>query len=257
LAHRLAHVSRQRCLDADLHVGGYTVDKRPLLVRDYLPATGDADAPKILLIGAIHGDELAAVGLVFDWMQRLQQNPDRRVHWRVAPCMNPDGMLAPRPTRVNADGVDLNRNFPSPQAKLEALSYWVERTRRDPRRFPGEAPASEPETRWLVRQIAEFHPDAIVSVHAPYGILDYDGPPDPPQRVGYLRLQPIGTYPGSLGDYAGTSLRLPVLTLELPQATRLPSAEQSAHMWRDLGDWVSHHLHTHSRVVAVTEAVAP
>lgn len=36
------------------------------------------------------------------------------VHWRFIPVLNPDGLLAPKPTRVNAGGVDLNRNFPTP-----------------------------------------------------------------------------------------------------------------------------------------------
>jgi murein tripeptide amidase MpaA len=31
------------------------------------------------------------------------------------PVLNPDGMLAAKPRRVNANGVDLNRNFPTPR----------------------------------------------------------------------------------------------------------------------------------------------
>jgi hypothetical protein len=258
LSHRLAHINEARCNAAGLKVVAHSVQKRPLVMRDY-PQTGPTPpgaVPRVLMIGAIHGDELAAVGLVFDWMHRLETAKERPVYWRVAPLVNPDGLFAHKPTRVNAAGVDLNRNFPAPDAATQALKYWITQTRRDPHRYPGTAPASEPETRWLVEQIAKFQPDAIISVHAPYGVLDYDGPPEPPHKVGYLRLQPIGTYPGSLGDYAGLSLHLPVLTLELPQAARMPTADESARMWADLSDWLNYHLPAHPRTAPAQTASA-
>ena len=74
-------------------------------------------------------------------------------------------------------------------------------------------------------------------------MLDFDGPYVPPPKLGYLRLAPLGVYPGSLGDYAGTYLKLPVLTLELPQAARPPSAEQSGRMLSDLISWLDKSLH--------------
>jgi hypothetical protein len=51
--------------------------------------------------------------------------------------MNPDGMLKSQPTRTNANGVDLNRNFPTPHWDKEAPRYWQQRTSNDPRRYPG------------------------------------------------------------------------------------------------------------------------
>jgi len=257
LAHRLAHVNEARCNAAQLEVGAHSVQKRPLLVRDFPQTeTTGGEPPRVLMVGAIHGDELAAVELVFDWMHRLDTTKERSVYWRVAPLVNPDGLFARNPTRVNAAGVDLNRNFPAPDAATQALKYWITKTGRDPHRYPGVAPASEPETRWLVEQIAKFQPDAIISVHAPYGVLDYDGPPEAPHKVGYLRLQPIGTYPGSLGDYAGLSLGLPVVTLELPQSTRIPTKEESSRMWADLGDWLNHHLPAHRHTAPAQTASA-
>lgn len=250
LATRVNGLSAQTCRNAGLHIAGRSVDNRPLLQRDFSETR--RGARRILLIGAIHGDEPAASKLVFDWMRRIDAQTQRGVHWRVAPCVNPDGIMAPKPTRTNAHGVDLNRNFPSADWSSQALRYWATRTRSDPRRYPGIGPASEPETRWLVAQIQEFKPDAIVSVHAPYGVLDYDGPREPPRRLGFLHLQQLGFYPGSLGGYAGHNLRLPVLTLELPEANRPPSDIQSAQLWKDLLSWVDRHLPPSSAGLAVT-----
>ena len=150
------------------------------------------------------------------------------------PLLNPDGLLRVPETRTNARGVDLNRNFPTPQWQDSALPYWVERTGRDPRRYPGPAPQSEPETRWLLQHIEAFRPNLIISVHAPYGVLDYDGPDEPPQHLGFLTLHLLGTYPGSLGNYAGTYLGVPVVTLELPKAGLMPTREEIGQLWGDL-----------------------
>src|SRR3546814_19598426 len=91
------------------------------------------------------------------------------------------------------------------------MAYWEQRTRRDPRRYPGPSALSEPETRWLLQQIEDFQPDAIVSVHAPYGVLDYDGPDVPPTRFGYLHLHQLGTYTGSLCNSASVNPGQPVI----------------------------------------------
>jgi hypothetical protein len=91
-------------------------------------------------------------------------------------------------------------------------------------------------------QIEAFKPDVIVSVHAPYHLLDYDGPLKPPAKIGDLHLHELGVYPGSLGNYAGTDLRLPVVTLELPYAGIMPKPEAIAHMWSDLNVWVQKQL---------------
>src|SRR5690606_37420160 len=102
--------------------------------------------------------------------------------------------------------------------------------------------ASEPETRWLLDQIQQFRPDAIIAVHAPYGVLDYDGPRTPPDRFGFLHLQVLGVFPGSLGNYAGVGLGLPVITLELPHAGSMPNEQQSQQIWSDMLRWLDLNL---------------
>ena len=78
-----------------------------------------------------------------------------------------------------------------------------------------------------------------MSVHAPYDLLDFDGPAEAPQRIGQLYLNQLGVYPGSLGNYGGVDLNIPVVTLELPSAGIMPSRENIKDMWDDLETWLS------------------
>jgi len=229
----------ERCLSLQLSdSNGRSVRGVPLWSTDIAPPP-DSPAPlRVLVLGGIHADEEASVTLVMDWIVRARKaDKGRPVHWRMAPLINPDGFFRPSRTRVNFNGVDLNRNFATHQWSEEARKYWVKVTRRDPRRFPGPAALSEPESHWVHQQIGSFQPNLIVSVHAPYGVLDFDGPPPPPPRLGNLMLDQVGIYPGSLGNYGGIVLGVPVVTIELKHATRL-SASDAAAMWNDLQRWI-------------------
>lgn len=243
LASQIPGLAEPRCQSTGLAAGdGRSVHGVPLWSLDVLPPARAARY-RVLVLGGIHGDELASVALAFDWIgrsraaQALAGTSASDIAWRIVPLVNPDGMLHEPATRVNAHGVDLNRNFPTAGWEREARPYWIQRTRRDPRRFPGPKALSEPESRWLLDQIDAFHPDLIVSVHAPYGLLDFDGPPPAPSRLGDLMLDPVGVYPGSLGNYGGLVKRLPVMTLELKDARHVTTAELGA-MWSDLLRWI-------------------
>ncbi len=241
---RLPSVSRTQCEEALLTASpAASVRGVPLFWRD-VPAPGGqgaSDAPlRALVVGAIHGDELTAASLALRWIA-LAEQAGRPVHWRFIPVLNPDGLLARPATRVNGNGVDLNRNFPTPGWEKDAPLYWEKRTRRDPRRFPGSAPLSEPESRFLHAQMAAFQPHLIVSIHAPYGVLDFDGPLSPPERLGRLWLDQVGIFPGSLGHYGGVHRGMPVVTIELPHALRMPEDAEVHSMWRDLLRWMGEH----------------
>jgi hypothetical protein len=93
----------------------------------------------------------------------------------------------------------------------------------------------------LYEQIKSFKPDFIVSVHAPFGVLDFDGPSVPPQKLGRLYLDQVGIYPGSLGNYGGVTLGIPVVTVELPSASKAPTSAEMRQMWLDLVRWMSAH----------------
>lgn len=243
IANKLASVSYQDCATTGLTISdGQSVNQTPILLREYPPLAQRTPLGRVLVLGGIHGDEYSSVSITFKWMRTLEQHHSGMFHWHVAPLVNPDGLLQTPSQRMNAHGVDLNRNFPTPNWETESEAYWVRKTSRDPRRFPGTAALSEPETQWLTREIEDFKPDVIVSIHAPYGILDFDGPQEAPRRLGSLLLNPLGIFPGSLGNYAGISRNIPVITVELPNAGVMPRISESERMWNDLVRWLRKNL---------------
>jgi len=232
---KLGSVTRQECLERTLKPsGGLSVKGAPILQAEYPPLPSREPLGRILLLGGIHGDEYSSVSVVFKWLKKLDRNHSGLFHWRVVPLLNPDGLLRAKSQRMNENGVDLNRNFPSHNWHEEAEDYWVRRTSKNPRRYPGTAPLSEPESKWLYDEIDRFRPTVIVSVHAPSHVVDYDGPKDPPKRLGPLYLNLMGTYPGSLGRFAGVLMGLPVVTIELPSAGIMPSSAEQTRIWNDL-----------------------
>lgn len=243
-ARRLPDLSAAACDAAQLQAnGGRSVRGVPLYQRDVMPPGVTEAEPRrrVLVIGGIHGDELSSASLVLYWIGQAQDAP-AALEWRFVPLLNPDGALQRRPTRVNARGVDLNRNFPTAGWAKQAHRYWAHRTRRDPRRYPGPAPLSEPESRWLHDEMEQWKPDLIVSVHAPYGVLDFDGPVAPPRQLGRLYLDQVGVFPGSLGNYGGLHKGVPVVTIELPSALRTPGKAEMRQMWLDLLRWMEERL---------------
>jgi N-acetylmuramoyl-L-alanine amidase len=100
---------------------------------------GSPAAPrKILVVGAIHGNERAGVAV----SRRLRRaRPPRGTELWLVDTVNPDGVEAGR--RQNARGVDLNRNFPV---------GWRAGGRPFDPFYPGPEPFSEPESR-LVRDL--------------------------------------------------------------------------------------------------------
>ncbi len=239
LARKLPNVTPALCQAAQLQdTKSRSVKGQSILIRD-LPVT----SPKlrVLVVGGIHGDELSSAALALHWIALAREIP-AQTHWRFVPLLNPDGLLTSPARRTNANGVDLNRNFPTPNWESEASVYWEQKVKRDPRRWPGPKPLSEPESRFLHDEMERFKPHMIVSIHAPYGVLDFDGPTTPPNKLGRLYLDQVGIFPGSLGNYGGVHKRMPVVTIELPSAFRTPLAAEMRQMWLDLIRWQSERL---------------
>ena len=129
-------------------VFGHSVEGRPLEV------TKVGDGPRrVLIVGAIHGDEPETPRVV-----RAARARDGVTVYRV-PLLNPDGLA--RGTRTNARGVDLNRNFPHRWRAGARGRFW-----------PGPRAASEPETRALMRLIRRIDPHVTVYYHQPYGFVN-------------------------------------------------------------------------------------
>lgn len=177
----------------------------------------------VLFFGAFHGDEPESTMVVKKFLEYLRQNPDL-LSERTAilvPVVNPDGLGAGE--RKNANGVDLNRNYPTSNWNSEGkgTNYWG-----------GKSPASEPETKVVVELLDRYKPDRIISIHCPYKCVNYDGPAESLAEImseenGYAVEPSIGyPTPGSFGSYAGIEGRIPTITLELP-----PTGEED--VWKD------------------------
>ena len=249
------NLKRFQCEKAGLQdMQARSVKGRALLGRD-VPA--DDAQLNVIVVGGIHGDEMSSVSLVFHWLALAQDPPadmPMPINWRFIPSLNPDGLLSVPSSRANANGVDLNRNFPTPHWARDARKYWEVRTRRDSRRWPGKSALSEPESQFLHQQMDRFKPNLIVSVHAPYGVLDFDGPAVPPSRLGRLYLDQVGIFPGSLGNFGGVHKGVPVVTIELPSANRTPTDAEMRQMWLDLLRWTTARLGVS---IAKTSAALP
>lgn len=190
-----------------------------------------------LILGGVHPDELTPIHLAFRFAETLQKEAQiyggRRVV--IAPLVNPDGFFDKPARRTNANGIDLNRNFPTRDWWANAQKYWKARRKSDPRHFPGQSPMTEEGTQFQIELLEEFEPDKIISVHAPLGFLDYDGPGDTKKKKhlsdnekrarelanvisrssNNYQIRDFTFYPGSLGNYSGNERSVPTLTLEL------------------------------------------
>jgi protein MpaA len=225
------------CTGIDWKIHGKSVQGRPLIYAEF----GDPASTNVTLIfSSVHGDEITPVYLGFKiarWtMDHQAELKNARII--VAPFVNPDGFYKKPRTRMNARGVDVNRNFATRDWNARALSTWHKSLRSDIRRFPGNEPASEPETRFQQQLIKKFGAKKILSIHAPLNHLDYDGPNTlslarfPSEYVHEclklrtaLKAVSTGYFPGSLGNYAGQEMGIPTLTLELPTANPAKAEE--------------------------------
>lgn len=159
-----------------------------------------------LIIGVVHGDEPQGEYLIKKYLSESKKEGVLFI-----PCLNPDGRDLK--TRTNSNGVDLNRNFPTKNWEL---------TERD-NYYGGEAPACEVETMFLMDVIEKYQPSAIITLHTPYKIVNYDGPAQELAQMisevfGYPVEASIGyPTPGSFGTYAGVERQIPTITLEMDE----------------------------------------
>jgi len=170
----------------------------------------------VLIIGVFHGDEPQGNFLIDKYLNAGKVG----ANLIFIPCLNPDGMQSG--VRTNSNGVDLNRNFPTKNWGLnkgenadcdDATSDY----------YGGKSPASEIETRFVIDVIEKYSPSLIITLHAPYKVVNYDGPAEIQAQkiskiIGYPVEASIGyPTPGSFGTYCGVERNIPTITLELDE----------------------------------------
>lgn len=151
-------------------------------------------------------------------ISRWGQNPMKKLLF--IPCLNPDGMQLGQ--RTNANGVDLNRNFPT---KNWGENHGDNATCDDAETayYGGTSGGSEIETQFLIDTIREFKPNRILTLHAPYKVVNYDGPAkELAEKISTIINYPVEASigyptPGSFGTYAGVERQVPTITLELDE----------------------------------------
>ena len=117
----------------------------------------------VAYVGGTHGDEYASVTTVYSWIDDLDRNfSDIPSGTRVVvvPLVNPDGYAAG--TRVNANGVDLNRNFPANNWKKDVI--MPDQTLN--KNGGGTAPLSEPEAAAIANYIVALNPSLTLTYHS-------------------------------------------------------------------------------------------
>lgn len=127
---------------------------------------GEPGKKKVVLISLMHGNEPAPRRIMTDL---VNGPPVHGINLWVVPVYNPDGFA--HHTRKNGHGVDPNRNYPFKWVPLNG-SYES-----------GPKPASEPETRAMMRFLKKVRPAYVLSFHQPLHAVDITERPRFSKRV--------------------------------------------------------------------------
>jgi len=171
---------------------GTSVEGRPIEAVHRPDPDGDAsDASTVVVIGVIHGDEQAGLDIV----ARLHELPvPDDVELYLVDSMNPDGVAAD--IRHNANGVDLNRNFPYRWGPIAEPGNWE---------YAGTGPASEPETQARVEFLGDLRPDLVIWYHQnAFSVAPADGR-EGALRSHYAELTGLPMASVSGGTYTGVA----------------------------------------------------
>jgi len=176
---------------------GYSVQGRPIeAIR-----VGPPGEVRVLVVGVIHGRERAGLKIVAE-LRRL--TPPRGVEVWLVPDMNPDGTAAR--TRGNANGVDLNRNFPHKWRALAQPGHW---------QYSGVSRGSEPETRAMVQFIRRIRPQLGIWYHQDLDLISPgSGGVDTELRTHYASLTSMRLARITGGTYTGVATNWQTATVK-------------------------------------------
>ena len=136
------------------------------------------------------------------------------------PCLNPDGLQLNR--RTNANNVDINRNFPTKNwGKNEGDNATCDDETTN--YFGGKSAGGEIETQFLIDTLNKYTPSLVMTIHAPYKVVNYDGPAkEIAEKISDIIKYPVEASigyptPGSFGTWAGVERNIPTITLEVDE----------------------------------------
>lgn len=183
----------------------------------YYYKRGD-NGKKILLIGTVHGNEKIGIILSIKILNEIFSKDKLANTLICIPSANPDGNILN--TRMNANRVDINRNFPSKNWIYEDSA----KIKRDKKGFwGGNQPASEKETKFILKIDSLYNPDVVIVLHQYFDFVNYDGKGKTlaefiSLRTG-MRIEDDMGYdtPGSMGSYFGHDKQKEVVTIEMPE----------------------------------------
>lgn len=174
-----------------------------------------------LILGGVHGDEVEGVIATKGLLKFLMSGLSCPLNLIVVPVLNEDGFTLR--TRVNGNGVDLNRNLPTKDWQSQAIK---------PKYAPGPGPNSESENKALTTYIENNHPQYILSLHSWKPLLNVNGKARGfaqriAKQINYEIVEDIGyPTPGSLGTY-GLERKIPVLTYEIERGLSMEKILQT------------------------------
>jgi predicted deacylase len=142
---------------------GETVDNNDIIMFKI----GNPEGGRVLFDGAIHGLEIGGSEILYDYADWLLTSSDplakqilARDYTLLIPVVNVDSFNV---TRVNADEVDLNRNFATDWANSGDNTTGSEY-------YHGPSPLSEPESQTMVSVFETFKPQFYVNLHTGGGL---------------------------------------------------------------------------------------
>jgi protein MpaA len=166
---------------------GTSAGGRPISARH----RGTPGGAVVLVVGVIHGNEDAGLA-VLDLLDTLPLPPG--IDLWLMPAMNPDGLADQQ--RGNANGVDLNRNFPHDWTAIGSPGEW---------QYSGTGPASEPETQAFIDFTSRIRPVLTLWYHQDLYRISPSKGADSALRARYAELTglPLETVTG--GIYTGVA----------------------------------------------------
>ncbi len=216
---------------------GHSVEGRP--IQAYSFGNGSR---KIVYVGGMHGNEYSSVVLMDAWIEELEANPGRLPNDKtliIIPRSSPDSVVAR--SRLNARGVDLNRNFPTNDWQTEVYipgpTFLSE--------GGGSEPLSEPEASALAAFIRRQRPELVLTYHAVASVVisnDAGNSVAVGQRYAQLSnygfsttndLEDVFNYPatGAFEDWIHDELNSPALLIELATMTGNEMTRNRNALW--------------------------